>query len=230
MSSEQPHTTGPNSVPGRATRWRNRMTLNTERLLSSAVRARLRRTRLGAYLAVLMAVAIVATACGTGNEAAQSEGVSVPRDFEISVYRGQETLGGDEVQFSSLFAEGKPVVLNFWAGRCPPCRAEMQDLQSFHNAHKDRVVLIGLDIGPYTGLGSRDDGRALIDELGITYPTGSTSQNGLVQSYEVLGMPTTVFLRPDGRVHRTWSGLLNEQKLTEFTNELLLVSSALASR
>lgn len=195
---------------------------------ASSVARTLGARRLG-LLPMLATVAMVAMACGGGpgpSDQGFSGSVAVPEDFEISVYRGQEVLGGEEVQFSSLFESGKPVVLNFWAGLCPPCRAEMPDLQAFNEEYQDRVVLVGIDIGPFTLLGTRDDGRALIDELGITYPTGSTSKSGLVQKYKVLGMPTTVFLRPDGRVHRTWSGLLNEQKLTELANELLLISSA----
>ena len=44
-------------------------------------------------------------------------------DFEIVAYTGQETLGGDEINFISLLDQGKPIILNFWAGNCPPCRA-----------------------------------------------------------------------------------------------------------
>ena len=70
--------------------------------------------------------------------------IGVP-DFQISAYQGQDTLGGNEVEFSSLFAQGKPVVLNFWAGLCPPCRAEMPDLQEVYDQHKGKILLFGAD-------------------------------------------------------------------------------------
>ena len=106
----------------------------------------------------------------------------MPADFQITVYSGQEVLGGEELAFSSIFTHGKPVVLNFWAGLCPPCRAEMPDLQSVYGEYQDRVLLLGLDIGPFVGLGSRDDGRALVQELNITYPTGTTLEGQAVSA------------------------------------------------
>lgn len=51
--------------------------------------------------------------------------VSDFKDFGIVAYQGEALLGGREVRFSKVFEQGKPVVLNFWAGLCPPCRAEM---------------------------------------------------------------------------------------------------------
>jgi len=149
----------------------------------------------------------------------------LPEEFQISIYRGGEILGGDEIAFSSLFSGGKPVVLNFWAAFCPPCRAEMPDIQKVHDAYGDRVVVLGLDIGPFVGLGSSDDGRALLQELGVSYPTGTTLESQVVSAYQVRGMPTTVFLTPDGKVHRTWTGFLTESMLVTLTEELLGASA-----
>jgi len=111
--------------------------------------------------------------------------------------------------------------LNFWAGLCPPCRAEMPDLDEFATEYSDRVVLFGLDVGPFSGLGSRNDGRQLVEELGVTYLMGTTTDASVVRAYEVFGMPTTVFLTPDGDIHRSWSGLMTASKLAEITDDLI---------
>ena len=44
-------------------------------------------------------------------------------DFEVVAYTGQETLGGYEINFISLLDQDKPIILNFWAGNCPPVAA-----------------------------------------------------------------------------------------------------------
>jgi len=142
-------------------------------------------------------------------------------DFQVTVYQGEEILGGKEINFSELLAQGRPVVLNFWAGLCPPCRAEMADLQRFYDEFQDQVYLIGIDIGPFTGLGSRDDGRALLEKLKVTYPAGTTEDTSVVGKYEVLGMPTTVFIDSQGRIYEKWTGILNRDILVRVTKEML---------
>lgn len=150
---------------------------------------------------------------------------NLPADFPITIYQGAGYQDGDEVMFSELLAQGQPVVLNFWAGLCPPCRLEMPDLQTVSDAYQGRVLLFGLDVGPFTGLGSNEDGRALLQELAITYPAGTTSNPNVVREYEILGMPTTYFITPDGNVQETWTGLLTEDKLTELVENLLVASA-----
>src|SRR3990172_6642334 len=75
--------------------------------------------------------------------------------FAITAYQGQATLGGSEIDFSSLLGRGRPVILNFWAGLCPPCRAEMPGFQSVYAELSQHFVLVGVDVGPFIGLGSR---------------------------------------------------------------------------
>ena len=88
--------------------------------------------------------------------------------FTFTLYQGENKLGARELDLAQL--RDKPVVLNFWAGLCPPCRAEMPDLQAFYDQFKDRVTLIGIDLGRFTGLGSEQDARDLLQDLDITYP------------------------------------------------------------
>jgi thiol-disulfide isomerase/thioredoxin len=158
--------------------------------------------------------------------ATRSNSNNLATDFPITVYQGQKVLGGQQIDLANLLSQGKPVVLNFWAGLCPPCRLEMPDLQAAYDEYQDGVLLFGLDVGVFTGLGSQEDGRALLQELEITYPAGTTSDAGVVREYQVIGMPTTYFITPDGHIVQKWTGLLTRDKLVELIGELLEASES----
>lgn len=189
-----------------------------------------------ALLAVAaIAAALALAACGTdaAPPASQSPDAGVggavsleTPDLEISVYQGQETLGGESAALSDALAHGKPVVLNFWAALCPPCRAEMPEFQRVHERRGGEVTILGVDIGPQQFLGTREEGRALLRDLGVTYAAGTTYNETVARDFEILGMPTTIFIRADGSVARKWSGVINEEKLNELVDELVGGASA----
>ncbi len=150
---------------------------------------------------------------------------SFSNDFEFAVYQGGDMLGGTDSSFSQVFGQGKPVVLNFWAGLCPPCRAEMPGFQAVYDQYEDDFIMLGLDVGPFMNLGSNRDARDLLQELGITYPTARALNRGPVVQYGVLSMPTTVFFTPDRRVFRTEVGLLDQQRLSVIVQQLISASA-----
>ncbi len=159
-----------------------------------------------------LAMILLAGACS-------SQPVEAIYDFNISLYQGSEALGSETVAVSDL--RGEPVVLNFWAGLCPPCRAEMPEFQQFANEYEGRATLVGVDLGQFFALGTEENAIALLQELGVTYPAGSTDDANLVRELGVLGLPATFFVAADGSLHRKWQGVLNGEKLAEITDEML---------
>jgi len=183
-------------------------------------------------LAVLLAACSSAADPGVssgGSPASSSSGSSpagekLAQDLSFTLYQGSDVLGEGNLTISSL--QGKPLVLNFWAGLCPPCRAEMPDLQEFYEENKDRVNLLGIDVGQFTGLGDQASAKALLEELDVTYPAGFTNDGGVMRDYKILGMPPTVFIDSKGETFRHWGGVLNKDLLTKVTNEMLELESA----
>lgn len=145
----------------------------------------------------------------------------LPGDFTIRAYTGADRLGGETVLLSSIVGKGQPVVLNFWGGLCPPCRAEMPGFQAVYETYADRVLFLGVDVGPFVGLGGRQDARDLIAELEVTYPNGWTFNSSALKDYEVRSIPRTVFFSGDGRVVRVWTGAIPEPDLVELVEALL---------
>ena len=173
-----------------------------------------RRGRLGLLAVATIAASIVLSAC-------QSEGGDEVPDLAISVTQGEDVVGEGTVSLAEVVGGGKPVVVNFWAALCAPCRLEIPEFQRVHDARADEVTILGVDIGPQWQLGTREEGEALLAELGATYPAGLTSDPDVNTKFGILGMPTTVFIHADGRILRTWTGALNEAKMNEFVDQLV---------
>ena len=140
-------------------------------------------------------------------------------DFPINFYQGQDAVGGETLSLSDL--QGQPVVLNFWAGLCPPCRAEMPEFQHFADDYAGRALVIGVDLGQFFSLGSQEDALQLLNELSVTYPAGYTDDAAVLPELGVTGLPATFFVNEDGSLHRKWQGVLNGEKLAEITDEML---------
>ena len=168
-------------------------------------------------VAALLVIVVGASLLGGG-------GVSGGRDFEFNTYQGDAVVQVGTQRLTDIVGQGKPVLLNFWAGNCPPCRAEMPGFQRSYQQFGDSIVFLGLDVGPFTGLGTTRDGEALLQELGITYPIATTRTAQPVNAYGVISMPTTVFFDAEGNVHRTWSGAMNENQLSQVIRDLVDVS------
>ena len=169
----------------------------------------------------VMLLAFGVSACGP--EPTAQTGVNLTADtvydFAINFYQGQDVVGGEKLLLSEL--RGQSVVLNFWAGLCPPCRAEMPEFQSFADEYSGRTQLIGVDLGQFFSLGTQEDAVKLLSELSVTYPAGYTEDADVVRKLEVLGLPATFFINEDGSLHRKWQGVLNSDKLAEITEEML---------
>ena len=183
----------------------------------------LRYSRLGRGVLLGAVLAIILVACGGGLGANTATGAEAAKDlapdFSFTLYQGESRLGAETLDLSDL--QGRPTVLNFWAGLCPPCRAELPDLQLFYEDFNNQVNVVGIDIGTFTGLGNQDDAQNLLSELEIDYPNGFTSDDNVVRRYQVLSMPTTLFINSKGEIFKKWNGALNREILTEQTTELL---------
>ena len=86
--------------------------------------------------------------------------------------------------------------------------------------------MVGVDVGTFTGLGNEEEGRALLQEVGVTYPTGTTADGDVMRAYQVIGMPTTLFITPDGEIVERWTGLLTKDKMEELVLDLIDASQS----
>jgi thiol-disulfide isomerase/thioredoxin len=158
----------------------------------------------------------------TAGAGANSRDSSTAGRFPIVAYpRGIPAIGSPQRDFTELLGTGQPVVLNFWAGQCPPCRAEMPAFQSVYDTHGDDFLLVGVDVGPFIGLGTTQSAIDLLAELGITYPTARALDARAVQDHNILSMPTTIFYDGEGVEVARQSGVLSEDMLGTRVRDLI---------
>ncbi len=187
--------------------------------------------RPGTLAVALAVVAFMLVACGGGSDddsqklpsVATGSEIQMDKDlapnFDFTLFQGEAKLGGTDLSVRQF--QGEPLIINFWAGLCPPCRAELPDLQEFYDEFSDRVTLVGIDLGQFTGLGSLQDAKDLLEELQITYPAGLTNDSSVIRKYKVFGMPTTIFIDANGEVFKNWGGALTSGVLRKQTNAML---------
>jgi thiol-disulfide isomerase/thioredoxin len=160
----------------------------------------------------------------------QNGGTTGGGNFELTAYQGSSSLGGTNVDFDQvkLAATGKPIVLNFWGGSCPPCRAEMPGFQRVHERLGEDFLMLGLDVGPFFGLGTRTSAFQLIDELRITYPIAAATTRSPIQQYGATALPSTFFFDGEGNLVDQSVGFINEQDLERKVLELIELTTASA--
>lgn len=112
--------------------------------------------------------------------------------------------------------EGRPVVLNFWATWCVPCRRELPAFQDAFERYGDQVAFLGMNHQD-----GRDGALELLAETGVQYPSGYDPQGKVAEAYGLFGMPTTVFITPDGRIAAMRTGEMSRGELGEALEELL---------
>lgn len=104
---------------------------------------------------------------------------------------------------------GLPVVLNFWASWCVPCRDEASELERMWRRARARGVLfVGLNMQDLT-----DDARAFLRDLHVTYPAIRDRGNGVSRDYGVTGVPETFYISRTGKVVGHTIGVADERAL-----------------
>lgn len=103
---------------------------------------------------------------------------------------------------------GTPVVLNWYASWCGPCRAEIPDFVAAQEALGDRVVFLGVNL-------QEEPGRAtgMLDEFGAEYPAVLDADGSVFRHYGGIGMPTTFFIDADGVIVEFGAGRVTEEAL-----------------
>lgn len=148
----------------------------------------------GAALAVVVVAAVAIVSAGGGAPEDAAPDIALPN------------FHGETVRLSDFGGQG--VVVNYWASWCLPCLAELPGFEQVYRRHRGDVAFLGINLAddPSSAL-------AVVADTGISYPLAIDADGATFAEFGGLGMPTTVFISPDGLVLERYSGNLTAEQL-----------------
>ncbi|GEM_PF-947501 len=138
---------------------------------------------------------------------------TVDSDAPLAPAFTTKNFQGEQVSLEGFL--GKPLVINFWASTCPPCRKEMPDFQKVYTDLDGQVEFLGLAHNDI-----KSQAREFIEEtlakeknVRITYPLALDLDGRIGDAYRLIGLPNTFFLDKEGRIVNAVAGILDEEEL-----------------
>ena len=180
-------------------------------------------------LAIVLVVVLVGAGVAYRSLTADT-GTQMKQSQEVPGLQGGKTAKRQAPEFSVLDAEGKqvslsslrgkPVVLNFWASWCGPCREEMPDFQQVYTLYQGRVHFMMVNLTD----GSREtQGKAaeFVRRNGFSFPVYYDTKQEAVKGYGITAIPTTFILDADGMVVSQSQGVLHKEALQKTLEQVL---------
>ncbi len=179
--------------------------------------SRFRRVSLG-LLAVVLAGILVIQGCTPSSQSITSDEQEATAGVNVGESAPSFTLvdlEGNPVTLSDF--RGKVVFLNFWATWCPPCRAEMPEIEAVYQEYKDKgVVVIGVDI-----LEPEDVVRQYVQQGGYSWTFVLDTSGEVAVNYEVSAIPTSFFIDREGIIQAVNIGAMTKRAIENKLDETI---------
>lgn len=142
-----------------------------------------------------------------------------PEDLPEAVDFTMEDVEGNSVKLSD-FIGGKPVIVNFWASWCPPCKSELPDFETAYQTYGDQVQFLMVDLTDGVQE-TKAAAQAFIQNEGFTFPVYFDTMGQATAGYSLYSIPVTVAITADGKLLQSQTGALSAQALESLIVSLL---------
>ena len=178
-------------------------------LLLERNQLRFHRVSLGLLVMVLVGILVIQS-CTPSSQSITSDGQEAPAGVNVGESAPDFTLvdmEGNQVTLSDF--RGKTVFVNFWATWCPPCRAEMPEMETVYQEYKGKgVVVIGVDI-----LEPEDVVRQFVEQGGYSWTFVLDTSGEVSANYEVATIPTSFFIDQEGIIQAVNIGAMTKRAM-----------------
>ncbi len=169
---------------------------------------------LNCLFCLIMLSAAFVSGCADEGSRASDAGVKKEEEQQAPVFK-LTTL--DSGEFSLFSAKGRPVVINFWASWCGPCRQEAGELQSAYLKYRDKgVEFIGIAVDD-----TPDEAGKFIKEFNLTFPIGLDRSGSIAKAYNLYGVPMTFVVKRDGMLNYIHVGAITGKVLDKEIRDVL---------
>jgi len=126
-----------------------------------------------------------------------------------------ENLQGERVSLSDL--KGQPILINFWATWCPPCRFEMPVIEAAYQKYRDQgFVVLAVDVQEPRGLV-----QSYVKRLGLAFPVVLDRDGQVAADYRVRAYPTSVFINRKGEIMQIHRGMMTAEMIERYLANIL---------
>jgi len=176
----------------------------------------------GVVLAVVAGILLMRNGAASGGTA---DTANIPKDLAVATLAGVKNSGAqpregkpapnfafrypDGTTYTLADFKGRPVIVNFWATWCPPCRREMPGLVKAYEAHKDEgLMILEVDVAE-----PAEAVAQFVQEYNMTMPVILDQRQEVTRLYRTDSFPTSFFIDKDGIIQLRWVGYLPEEQL-----------------
>lgn len=142
------------------------------------------------------------------------------QESEYSMYLDFTVLDmdGNEVTLESKI--GKPLVINFWASWCPPCKGEMPDFEEVYQEKGEDITFMMVNMTD-GGRETVDTAKSFLSDSGYTFPVYFDTQQSAAGTYGISSIPTTIFIDAKGQIIAGSTGAIDKDTLRKGIDMIL---------
>ena len=167
---------------------------------------------------VIAGAGLIFVAATRDSAGADENAASQPGSQVVQPRQGDFTLPGLDREIALADFRGSYVLLNFWATWCPPCKAEMPDLNAYHQAHQDANFTV-LAVNVMEDAAPVED---FIARNGFSFPVALDSTGTVFEQYAGSSLPSSFLIGPDGALVKAWPpGMIDRATLDRDVTPLL---------